>query len=275
MQYMNTRRLARTLLALAAGATLATTAQATPIYFTFKGTTVAGPRTIYGTNGSGGSLGGGSLGSLQANAGAAFSFTLGLDNGGSSALSQSWTAADVRSMRFELPTSSGTTWYAQLNFGGATGIPLKYLNANGGGFATDANGLVSSVFSSLGFAPNRTLRGFVPTTDQLQTNGQPITALFDFGLFDLPGYGTSEQFVRLVANYTQGTNAMESGGAVTAQGWGAGAGLTDASKWNPSTATGAPLAAAVPEPEAWALMVGGLMVVGASARNARRASASR
>jgi hypothetical protein len=37
MQYLNTHRLARTLLTLAAGATLATTAQATPIYFTFKG----------------------------------------------------------------------------------------------------------------------------------------------------------------------------------------------------------------------------------------------
>lgn len=276
MQYLNTpstrslcRTAARTLLALAAGATLATAAQAETFYYTFTGQTVEGGRG-YSSPGIQSYDGGGQLGAILTKAGSQFSFTLGLDNGGSSALSQTWTAADVRSMRFELPTTSGVDYYYNMEFGGATGIPTKYLNYSSGSFATDASGLVSSVFSTLYFAETRSLKGFVPTAAQVQTNGDTPIFQYRFGLLGPIGNGDASLYVEARYAGNPDDTPKEIQQSPTASGWGAGTGLTTASKWNPSTATGAPLVAAVPEPEAWALMVAGLLVVvGAASRKAR------
>jgi hypothetical protein len=271
MKYLNTFAI-RALLALAAGATLATAAQAETFYYTFKGQISDVNSRSYGTGSTPNPVttGDGSSGHILTTTGSVFSFTLGLDNGGSSALGQTWTADNVRTMRFELPTDQGKTFFYNMQFGGATGIATKYLNERQGVFTTDAKGLVSSVFSALAFTVSRSVKPFVPTPDQIQTNGDAPILQRDFGMFNTEVF-SSVPALRIAATYAGNPTVpeVESRGNTTSIGWGAGTGLDTASKWNVSTATGAPIAAAVPEPEAWALMVGGLLVVGAAGRKTR------
>lgn len=300
MQSLNTpntrtagRTLARSLLALAAGATLATVAQAETFYYTFTGVIQPGD-----------GLDPGQLGTkffdsrpdawpgvyTAVDAGRSFSFTLGLDNGGNSSLGQTWTASQVKSMRFGIPTTSGQEWSLTFNFGGTDGLAPNRLNYTSGQFSTDASGNIASVFTALAFAESRSLQNFTPTAGQVVSNGTGVGRVYSFGLVDYAGPSWNNALN--AASLKLGVIFADSPGMAfisptstpasvkslisyatdseTYQ-YGYGTGLTDAMKWNPSTATGAPLVTAVPEPSTWALMGACLLVVGAVTRKSRAA----
>jgi hypothetical protein len=120
----------RTLLALVAGATLTSAAHAETFYYSVKG--VIGPggdgidqyQVAYPLSYRAQVLNGAYT---AIDAGASFSFTIGLDNGGNSSLGQIWTKSNVKSMRFDIPTSSGHDWSLTFLFGGSGGLDTKIL----------------------------------------------------------------------------------------------------------------------------------------------------
>lgn len=281
----------RTLLALAASATLATAAQAETFYFTFSGVLTAGS-AYSGIKqasdgvfplGVGESYPSGSE-SLMADrdAGNPFAFRLGLDNGGTTALGQTWTAADVKSMTWVLPTinrfaagdAPGPDFFYTLYLDAFRFTAAELLNRVSGQFSTDASGQVTSVFSQLGHQQTR--RVGLPLTlsdDQFDTNGQAFGDFKWFGL--LADAGTSYlTFAPLVGAGLGNQNATTIKQYSVAGGYGANAGLTDPSKWVQTTATGASLVSPVPEPSAVALVLAGLGVAGWAARRRRVAAAA-
>lgn len=214
-------------------------------------------------------------------AGNPFAFRLGLDNGGTTALGQTWTAADVKSMTWVLPTATsmaagaalGPDFFFTLYFD-APGTRLsagKLLDKVSGQFSTDASGQVTSVFSQLGNTGTRTAS--LPASMsgvQYDTNGNGLGNFVSFGL--LANAGTSYlTFAPLTAPGlgTQDRTSIKQysvGG-----GYGANAGLTDPAKWVQTTATGSPLVTAVPEPSTVALMLACLGVIGFVGRGRRSA----
>lgn len=279
--------LSRSLLALATSATLATAAQAETFYYTFSGVLTAG--SAY----SGIKQPTDNMFPLMNNpyrfmadrdAGNPFAFRLGLDNGGTTALGQNWTSAHVKSMTWVLPTTTsgaagatlGPDWFytMYLDQFGSRLTAATILHTVSGQFSTDASGQVTSVFSQLG---NTAKRGaaipWALSDDQFDTNGQTFGDFKSFGL--LADAGTSYlTFAPLVGVGFGTQNATTIKQYSVAGGYGANAGLTDPAKWVQTTATGAPLVTAVPEPSAVALMLAGLGVAGWSARRRRVAAAA-
>jgi hypothetical protein len=281
------RAFSRSLLALAACATLASAAHAETFYYTLKGVIEKGGDGLdqyqvadplnYRSQVLNGAY-------TAIDAGASFSFTIGLDNGGTSSLGQSWTQSNVKSMRFDIPTSSGHDWSLTFLFGGAGGLDTKILESAGTTFSTDATGRVNSVFRNLYFQTTRSYRTFTPTDAQVLDNGVGLGRVYQFGLNAndpangggsglLPhlGLGVLLETDPLYQGPSQSTSYYSGIGAYQYNhyeyfSYGYGAGYRDAINWNPSTATGSPLVAAVPEPQTWALMGACLLVVGAVAR---------
>jgi hypothetical protein len=204
-----------------------------------------------------------------------------LDNGGTTALGQTWTAADVKSMTWVMPTTTSTDAGAALGpdffftlFFDTPGTRLsagKLLDKVSGQFSTDASGQVTSVFSQLGNTGTRAAT--LPWTMsgvQYDTNGTDLGSFVSFGL--LANAGTSYlTFAPLMAPGLGTQNATTIKQYSVAGGYGANAGLTDPAKWVQTTTTGSPLVTAVPEPSTVALMQACLGVVGFVGRGRRLA----
>lgn len=277
----------RTLLALAASATLSTAAQAETFYFTFSGVLTAG--SAYSgikqpTDPMFPLMDTPDRFMADRDAGNPFAFRLGLDNGGTTALGQTWTAAHVKSMTWVLPTTTsgaaGATlgpdffYTLYLDQFETRLTPATILNNVSGQFSTDASGQVTSVFSQLGHVQTR--RVFLPlalSDAQFDTNGNDdFGYIVRFGL--LADGGTS--YLTFAPREARGFGTQDSETIKrfsVAGGYGANAGLTDPAKWVQTTATGAPLVSAVPEPSAVALVLAGLGVAGWAARRRRVAAA--
>lgn len=277
----------RTLLALVAGATLTSAAHAETFYYSVKG--VIGPggdgidqyQVAYPLSYRAQVLNGAYT---AIDAGASFSFTIGLDNGGTSSLGQIWTKSNVKSMRFDIPTSSGHDWSLTFLFGGSGGLDTKILESAGTTFSTDATGRVSGAFSLLNFQTSRKYGSFTPTAEQEVDNGVGVGRVYQFGLNNrYPSTGSGMPPVphlglgvlletdplykgtsRDATYYGLIAENLYNGNEYYAYGYGTD--YRDPINWNPSTATGAPLVAAVPEPSTWALMGVCLLVVGTVAR---------